>query len=188
MSGFTRLQLVGPALLFAALLGADAAAYALATYPSSALLWRINLGVFGIFQKADYVLSAFVPVAYFQLAFIGAPLAALALAGVALRRRLLLALASNLSFAYSAFLLCAWYACEQAWHQGSGQVASLMLVLPSSADFGLLGPLLGATLLSLVVSHMGYLRLPGGRHACSDLCVAGASGRRRGVARASRLD
>jgi len=42
-----------------------------------------------VFQKADYVLSAYVAVAYFQLLFIGTPLAALALAGTEAERRFL---------------------------------------------------------------------------------------------------
>ena len=189
MSGCARLQLIGPAALFAALLGADSAAYALATFPSSATLWRINLGLFGVFQKADYVLSGYVDVAYFQLLFVGLPLVVMAGCGFVFRRTLLLAIACNLSFVYASFLLCSWYMCEQSWRQASLTPVSLMFTVPAGPDLGVIGLLLGASLLSVVVSHMSYLRVClAGRDAVSVLSVSRPAGRRRGYAAADRLD
>lgn len=189
MSGFARLQLIGPALLFAALLGADGAAYALAMFPSWSFLWRLNLDWFGIFQKADYVLSGYVDVAYFQLLFIGLPLIVMAGCGFICRRRLMLAIASNLSFVYASFLILSWYINEQSWKQTSLQAASFQLVVPEGPDLGIIGALLGASLLSLIVSHMSYLRaVRADRDANSGVSASTPSDRRRGAAAESRVD
>jgi hypothetical protein len=193
MSRLAKLQLIGPAVLFAALLGADSAAYALATFPSSSILWRINLELFGIFQKADEVLRGHVDIAYFQLLFVGLPLAIIAGGGVVFRRRLLLAAASNLSFVYAAFLLCSWYVSEHSWRQTSLTMASLVttssMTTGVSSDLCVAAILLVASLLSLVVSHMSYLRAClAERDVVAVLSVSIDSGARRGRAAAGRLD
>jgi len=148
------LQVIGPATVFAALFAAESAAYALAVYPSSKLLWSVNLQLFGLFQKGHYVLSTYVEIAYFQIACIGLPLLLIACYGLVFKRPLALAVASSLSFIYVAFLLGAAYVCDEAWRQAPF-VAARILSGPGAC---VTGALVGASLLSLVVSHMSYLR------------------------------
>jgi len=154
MSRHATLQLIGPATVFAALLAAESAAYALAVYPSSPLLWSVNLQLFGVFQKGHYVLSTYVGIAYFQIACIGLPLLLLACYGLFLKRPLALAVASSLSFVYVAFLLGAAYAWDEAWRPAPFVVARIL----SGPGACITAVLVVASLLSLVVSHMSYLR------------------------------
>ncbi len=156
MPRIAKLQIIGPATLFAGLLASESAAYALDSYPSSQVLWSINLQLFGIFQKSHYVLSSYISIAYFQFFFIGLPLFLTACCGLVFKRRLVLAIASSLGFVYASFLLCAWYICEQSWHRASFIVTAIL----AGPDIYLASVLLGASLLSFVVSHMSYL------HAC----------------------
>ena len=154
MPQHARLQIIGPVTLFAALLAADGAAYALTLYPSSQTLWFLNLRLLSVFQKSHYVLSSYVDIAYFQIVFIGLPLLLAACYGLVFDRRLALAIASSLSFIYVSFLLCAWYVYDQSWHPTSFIVTGI----PSGPDVCFTGGLLGASLLSFIVSHMSYLR------------------------------
>jgi hypothetical protein len=154
MPRLAKLQIIGPATLFAVLLAAESAVYALGSYPSSQALWSINLQLFGIFQKSHYVLSSYISIAYFQFFFIGLPLFLIACGGLIFKCRFVLAIASSLSFVYVSFLLCAWYICDQSWHQASFIVTGIS----AGPDIYLVSALLGASLLSFVVSHMSYLR------------------------------
>ena len=51
MNRLAKLQLIGPIFLFAAVLAAEVAAWALSMFPSSEALWYVNLGLFGLFQR-----------------------------------------------------------------------------------------------------------------------------------------
>jgi hypothetical protein len=167
MSRHARLEIIGPAIIFAALLAAESAAYALDLYPSSQVLWSLNLELFGIFQKGHYILSAYVDIAYFQIACIGAPLLLMGCCGLVFKRPLALATASSLGFIYVAFLISASYVSEQAWRQAPSVVAHAAS-LPGACVTAVL---LGASLLSLVVSHMRYLRAcRAGGHDIRSLC------------------
>jgi hypothetical protein len=154
MSRHARLEIIGPAIVFAALLAAESASYALDLYPSSQMLWSLNLELFGIFQKGHYILSAYVDIAYFQIACIGLPLLLIGCCGLVFKRPLALATASSLSFIYVAFLIGASYVSEQAWRQAPSVVAHAV----SFPGACVTTVLVGASLLSLVVSHMSYLR------------------------------
>jgi hypothetical protein len=153
MPKHAKLQIIGPATVFAMLLAAESAAYALALHPSSPALWSMNLELFGIFQKGHYLLSSRIDVAYFQIVGIGTPLLLFAGYGLLFKRPLALAAASSLSFIYVAFLLCAAYVCDEAWRQAPFAIARI--VSGPGAAVGAI--LLGASLLSLIVSHMSYL-------------------------------
>jgi hypothetical protein len=144
MSRHARLEIIGPAVLFAALLGAEIAAYALAFWPSSPTLWSLNAGLFGMFRAGHYLLSSRIDVAYSQLLCIGGPLFVTACYGFIRKRRLALALASSLAFIYVVVLACAWCLGGHAWQERPFIVAGL--------------PLLGASLLSCLASHITYLR------------------------------
>jgi hypothetical protein len=154
-----RLQMVGHALLFLAVLAAEAATWALAHMPSSPWLWYINLRLFGIFQKSHYVLSAFIDAEYFQLFYIALPLFIAACCGAALKRPLLLAIASNLSLIYAIFLPCCWFVYER-----SPQQASLgFMNTPSGTEYSLCLVLFVSCMLSFGVSHAVYFRALRGR-------------------------
>jgi hypothetical protein len=154
MSRLFKLQFLGPLALFVATLSAELAVRALAYAPSSELLWFVNLKMFGIFQRSYYMLSELVTVQGFELFGIALPIFLLAVYGLAARRRLPLALASNLSFAYAALLLLSW--------QGPGQhttQASLgFIAVPTGAGLYVLSGILGTSLLSFAISHLLYLR------------------------------
>ena len=154
MSRHARLEIIGPAIVFAALLAAESAAYALDLYPSSQMLWSLNLELFGIFQKGHYILTAYVDIAYFQIACIGLPLLLMGCCGLVFKRPLALATASSLSFIYVTFLISASYVSEEAWRQAPSVVAHAA----SFPGACVTAVLVGASLLSLVVSHMSYLR------------------------------
>jgi hypothetical protein len=159
MDRITKLQFVGPAALFCAVVAAEGAACALAHAPTSEALWAVNLTWFEIFQRSHYVLTEISDIPYFQLFFIALPIFALALFGLLFRRRLALAAASNLSLVYTGFLIFAWIAYEPAI-----QAASLGAVsLPLGPDLLLCVALLGFSLLSVVASHIAYLREVGAR-------------------------
>jgi hypothetical protein len=149
MSRHAWLQLIGPVALFAALVAAEIAAYALAAHPSSQLLWSVNLELFGLFHRGHDIIGTYVDVAHFPIVCVGLPLLLAACSGLAFRCRFALALASTLSFGYVAFLLSAAYAGERVFApRMPGQGSGLAIAL------------LGASLLSLFISHMSYL------HAC----------------------
>jgi hypothetical protein len=153
MDRFAKLQILGPTALFLAVLASEGAAYALQMSPSSPTLWYLNLVWLGIFQRSHYALTGAVDIAYFQLLFVVLPIFLLAAYGFLFRRRLCLAIASNLSLVFVCFVFFAWRAYEP-----SVQEASLTIVsTPAGPDVVLCVALLGFSLLSFVVSHLGYL-------------------------------
>ena len=156
MQGLVRLQLAGPLAFFVAVLAADSAAYALADAPSSAWLWYLNLEVFSIFRKSRNALSDVCGLPFAQLFLIAGPLACLACTGLALKRNLLTAISSNLSFVYAAFVVYSWH----HWNSfGSVKSASLALVhVPTGNDLYLFIVLLLTSFASFVASHFLYFR------------------------------
>jgi hypothetical protein len=154
MNRQTKLQLVGPAAVIIAVAGAEIAAAALARWPSSEMLWRINLEWFHAFQRSSYALSAYDTLGCSQFWIIAVPLIALMFCGATFKRPLLLAAASNLSLVYASFVLCADYLYDQSWREAS---LSFMTV-SSSPHFLFCVVLVAASLLSFTVSHVYYIR------------------------------
>jgi hypothetical protein len=166
MDRLFKLQFLGPFALFAATLCAELAARALQYAPSSELLWFINLRMFGIFQRSYAMLSELVimqgssgwsevtSIPGFQLFGLALPIFLLACYGLVARRRLPLALASNLSFMYAAFLLLSW----QLPGSSSTQASLGFFAVPTGAGFYVLTGILGTCLLSFSISHLLYLR------------------------------
>jgi len=154
MSRLFKLQFLGPLALFLATLSAELAVRALAYAPSSELLWFVNLKMFGIFQRSYYMLSEFVSMQGFQLFGIALPIFLLACYGLAARRRLPLAMASNLSFAYAALLLFSW----QSPGPQATQASLGFIAVPTGAGFYVLTAILGTSLVSFAISHLLYLR------------------------------
>jgi hypothetical protein len=150
-----RLQLVGPLLLLCVVAAAESIAYALAHNPSSAVLWYLNLEVFSIFHKSRVALSGHLNFPFAQLLIIS-PLTFLGLAGIALRRNLLIAISSNLTFVCAAFLLCSWH----HWNSFSQlRAASLAAVrVPTGNDLWLFVLLLFGCFVSFATSHVFYVQ------------------------------
>jgi hypothetical protein len=154
MSRLFKLQFLGPMALFVATLSAELAARALSYAPGSEILWFVNLRMFGIFQRSYYMLSGVVSIQCFQLFGIALPIFLLACYGLGARRRLPLAVASNLSFAYAALLLFSWQTPGSSTTQASlGSIA-----VPTGAGFYVLTGILGTSLVSFAISHLLYLR------------------------------
>ena len=156
MRRLANLQLAGPVSLLLAVAAADYASWALSRSPSSALLWYLNLEVFGLFRRSRWMLSDFGSLPFAQLLLIASPLALLALLGMILRRNLLVAIASNLSLVYATFLLASSY----AWTSyGTVSSASLNAVhVPTGGNLYLFFVLLIATMASFSASHLVYIR------------------------------
>ena len=156
MRSLARLQLVGPAALFAAIFAADGLAYALVRDPASSLLWYLNREVFSIFRISRVLLGEFFLCPFAQLVMIGLPLVLLAGIGLVSKRNLMMALSSNLSFAYAVLLAFAWYG-----SQSIGQVKSASLTwshVPSGTNLGLFACLLLVSFFSFAASHILYIR------------------------------
>src|SRR5688572_32585680 len=116
MPKHARLQLIGPLVLFCAVLAAEGAAYALAQMPSSGFLWYLNLEVFSIFRRSRAALAEIGNLPFAQALLITGPMVAIGLVGLWLRQNLCLAISSNLSFCFAAFLAYNWYAWTSAVH------------------------------------------------------------------------
>jgi hypothetical protein len=149
-----RLQLVGPLLLLCVVAAAETIAFALAHNPSSALLWYLDLGVFGIFRKSRVALSDLVNLPFAQLLIIS-PMGFLAMVGIALRRNLLIAISSNLTFICVGFLLFSWH----HWNAlGELRAASIATVhVPIGSDLCLFALLVLGCVVSFVTSHYFYV-------------------------------
>lgn len=153
MSNLARIQLVGPCTLLAAIGAADAAAYALAQNPSSSLLWYLNLDVFSLFRTSRAALDlGGIPFA--QTLLIAVPIALIGLVGMGRRKNLCLAISSNLTLVYAAFVAYSWLTSGRL-----GQVKSASLALiapPSNAASTVLVVLALTSLASCVTSHLFY--------------------------------
>src|SRR6266567_2897600 len=153
MNRLANLQLLGPAAVLVAAGGAELAALSLGRWPSSELLWYLNLEWFHAFQKSNSALSAYDGANFSQFWIIAFPLAAAALCGAALKRPLLLAAASNLSLVYASFVFAA------DCMYGQWRTASLSIMTISSTPHFLIGVgLVVASLVSFAVSHFYYIR------------------------------
>jgi hypothetical protein len=166
MTRLGKLQLIGPFALFAAVLGAEGAAWALAQSPASETLWFINLRLFGIFQTNHYLLSNYFDTHYLQL-FMVLPVLLTACLGMIFRWRPLLPAASNLSFLYVAFMAYAWYIVEsppQAASLAEQSYHPAMMMMPSGTNLYMFLALFGVTLPSFVASHIAYFRAVRAEH------------------------
>ena len=105
-----RLLLIGPVVVFLAVLAAESAAGGLDYWPSSEGLWYLNLELFGFLQRSHYFIADFFPFAYGQLLIVAIPILAVAILGQLTKRRLPMAIASNLSFVFAGFAVyCNWF-------------------------------------------------------------------------------
>lgn len=154
MNRLSKLQILGPFVLFGAALGAELAARALEYSPSSELLWFLNLRVFGIFQRTHIVLSEFIAIDGFQFFGLALPAFALACYGLVARSRLPLTIATHMSVVYAVFL-------ARTWRAGIPHIAEASLVptaTPSGAGSYLVTTIFVACLLSFSITHLLYWR------------------------------
>lgn len=103
-----KLLFIGPATVIGTILTAHLCARALAEWPSSSLVWYLNLQVFRPLRYWDILFSIEqMPggAGLAQTILIAAPLFALLLLGLLLHCRLPLAIAAHLGFLYSALIL-----------------------------------------------------------------------------------
>jgi hypothetical protein len=151
MNRLFKLQFLGPLALFATTLCAELAAGALEYAPSSEFLWFVNLRMFGIFQRSDAVLSYFVPIEGFQFFGLALPIFVLACVGLAARSRPLFTVATHVSVVYACFLVFSW----QLGVSTVTQASLVTVAVPSGGQF-VMATILGACLLSFVVTHLLY--------------------------------
>ena len=153
MQRFARLQLAGPLALLCAVLTAEGAAYALAQVPSSGFLWYLNLEVFGIFRRSRAALAELGNIPFAQTLLIVGPVVLIGAAGLWFKQNLCLAISSNLSFCFAAFLAYNWHASASA----IVKTASLISVqVPSGGAFWMITVLAATSFLSFAASHLLY--------------------------------
>jgi hypothetical protein len=154
MLGSERLQLAGPIGVIAAVACAEFGAHALAYWPSSSLLWYVDLEIFRPLQygfEAPYEHLAFGDLAG-TFCVVG-PLLTLIGLGLVSGRRFPLALASNLSFLFSAALLYGSYVAERPVTAAMYDLGGLW------APSFVIGLSISLTaFLSSVISHRAYWR------------------------------
>lgn len=152
-----KLQLAGPISVIGTIFCAELAAHALAIWPSSPLLWYLNLEVFRSIRYSFEGLgighwpgsNGGLP----QSIWLSVALVGLVCSGLMARVRLPLAIASNLSLIYSAaFLYCAFVA------NTSPQWSGLNLNGLQSPSCFLAASILVISFLSSTISHRSYWR------------------------------
>ena len=150
-----KLELAGPIGVIGAILSAELGAHALASWPTSSLLWYLNLEVFRGFQYSLSGLGVAVP--WFETidltTLIAMPLIVLVGTGLIAKIRLPLAIASNLSLIYSICLLYGGYLANEA--NAAGDFTSSILWRPSVL---LAAAVLFVSLFSSTISHRRYWR------------------------------
>ena len=144
------LQLAGPLSVVAMIWCAELSAHALAIWPTSGILWYLNLEVF---QSFRYSIDTFgfgrlgIGLGPVQSLWLPVALTCLIASGLVARMKLPLAIASNLSLIYSGVLL---YAGLAANHMQPSDISRPTCFLAASV--------LVISLLSSTISHRGYWR------------------------------
>jgi hypothetical protein len=152
MTRLFKLQFLGPLTLFVATLSAELAARALEYAPTSETVWYLNLRVFALFQRSHGALSQYVNIDGFQLFGVALPIFLLACIGLVVRSRLPLAISTQLAVGFAAFLLLSWQT------QPIAQASLTGFAVPTGAGFYMLTAILGACLMSCLITHWIFLR------------------------------
>jgi len=154
MLGSEKLQLAGPFGVIAAVACAECGAHALAYWPSSPLLWYVDLEVFRPLQYGFAAADERLALGDLAQALcVVAPLLALICLGLISGRRFPLAVASNLSLVFSAALLYGSYVAERP---AAGAMYDLGALWAPS--FLLALSILLTAFLSTAMSHRAYWR------------------------------
>jgi hypothetical protein len=148
-----KLELAGPVGVIAALACAEVGAHALAYWPSSMLLWYVDIEMFRPLQYSFATTSEPTFGDLGRTLCMAAPLVMLISIGLITGRRLPLALASNLSFVFSAALLYGSYLADRPLagiHNNLGALCVPSVFLALSILF--------VAFLSSIISHRAYWR------------------------------
>lgn len=148
-----RHQLIGPVAVIATVTCAEFSAYALGNWPSSSILWYLNLEVFRPVEYSFGFEEKLVSGALAQSLCLVVLLLGLICTGLIIKSRFSLALASNLSLLYSACLLLGCSVANNPSVQSSSKLSALWGPSFMLAAFVFLG-----SFLSSAVSHRGYWR------------------------------
>lgn len=149
-----KLQLAGPIALIAAIMCAELAAHALASWPASSFLWYLNLVLFRSFRHSlDGIagLQWLDAIGLAQPVWIAFALAVLVCLGLVAKIRLSLAMASNFSLIYSACLLYSSLATNDF-----GKTIGVRLIDLSTPSIAPAAAILIASLFSSTISHRRY--------------------------------
>jgi hypothetical protein len=153
MANRERSLLVGPLLVIAIVASAQCGAYALDTWPQSALLWYLNLEVFRPVQYSFFMGEGVDATGTTQALCVVLALLALICIGSLGKIRLPLAIASNLSFLYSVALLYGLYAARNPALEVSVKLSALW-----GPAFVLVLIVVLAALASSASAHRAYWR------------------------------
>jgi hypothetical protein len=154
MLGKEKLQLAGPIGVIAAVVCAECGAHALAYWPSSSLLWYVDLEVFRPLQYTFAAANERLALGDLaQTLCVVTPLLALISIGLITGRKFPLALASNLSFLFSAALLYGSYLADCPVAGTNNELSTLW-----APSFLLALSVLLAAFLSSAASHRAYWR------------------------------
>jgi hypothetical protein len=145
--------LIGPLLAIGVVASAQCSAYALATWPHSALLWYLNLEVFRPVQYSFFIGADLDPTGLSQALCVVAALLALICTGLVGKIRLPLAIASNLSFLYGVVLFYGFYAANNP-----ALAIGIDLNTLWAPSFALVLVVLLAVVVSSVSAHRAYWR------------------------------
>jgi hypothetical protein len=151
-----KLELAGPFSVIGGIACAELGAYALAIWPTSTFLWYLNLEIFRAFRHSFDGLNIVEWVGMdglTQSIWVAIPLLGLVSVGLIVKLRLPLAIASNLSLIYSAFLL--FGTCTGNQPATEFGIDLSRLVSPSGF---FAATILLASILSSTISHWGYWR------------------------------
>lgn len=157
MKRLTSLQLIGPSVLFGAILAAEAAAWALGNHPSSMWLWYINVEWFNVFQRSYYILEQYVSIPYLPL-LLGILLFIMAWCGHIFGGRLPLAVAGNLSFIYAALLGYVWLDPGNA-SPGYSMASLAWIRISPTPNLYLVALLVGTSFGSFIIPHIFYVTM-----------------------------
>jgi hypothetical protein len=148
-----KLQLAGPVVVISAVAAAEFGAHALAYWPSSSLLWYLNLEVLRPIQYSVVAEQGLVLGDFAQILCVVVPLLALVCIGLITKARFPLALASNLSLLYSALLLYGSYLTNDPIAGTGARLSALW-----GPSFFLAVSVLLTSCLSSAISHRAYWR------------------------------
>jgi hypothetical protein len=150
---FKLLQFLGPFALLVTALSAELAAIALNHFPTSEILWYLNLAVFRVFWRSYVALTEYVDLASFQLLALALPIFALACIGLMARSKLPLAVSTQFAVGYAFFLLS-----SSQTASSTAQASLRVIPLPTGDGSYMLMGILGLTVLSCIITHLLYLR------------------------------
>jgi hypothetical protein len=148
-----KLQIAGPIGVIATVTGAQIGMHALAYWPSSSLLWFIDLEVFRPVQYSFLAENTAYLGDLAQTLTVVLPLLALMCVGFMAQLRLPLAIASNMSLVYGSVLLYASFMADSPIAQTGSRLNALR-----APSFFLAVSVLFVALLSSAVSHRAYWR------------------------------